>query len=111
MKPLQESDFRARRHLLSGDRNGARQVALAPTGFMGARSLQFAGTNDGSRIPVNNYAEPLRDKIDAKGQRLGRPRSNIDPRRIRALRAQGLAWRAIAKQLGGLARNPLSRRL
>jgi DNA invertase Pin-like site-specific DNA recombinase len=40
----------------------------------------------------------------AKGQRLGRPPRDLDCRRIAALRAQGLAWRAIAAQLGvGLA--------
>jgi DNA invertase Pin-like site-specific DNA recombinase len=36
----------------------------------------------------------------AKGRRLGRPRVAVDTRRIAALRAQGLSWRAIASELG-----------
>jgi DNA invertase Pin-like site-specific DNA recombinase len=36
----------------------------------------------------------------AKGKRLGRPRRVLDAPRIAALRAGGLGWRAIAKQLG-----------
>ncbi len=40
----------------------------------------------------------------AKGQRLGRPPRDLDAAKIAKLRAQGLAWRAIAAQLGvGLA--------
>jgi DNA invertase Pin-like site-specific DNA recombinase len=36
----------------------------------------------------------------AKGKKLGRPRTILDASRINALRAQGVGWRAIAKQLG-----------
>jgi DNA invertase Pin-like site-specific DNA recombinase len=36
----------------------------------------------------------------AKGKRLGRPRRILDAPRVAALRASGLGWRAIAKQLG-----------
>ena len=36
----------------------------------------------------------------AKGKRLGRPRKVLDASTIAALRASGLGWRAIAKQLG-----------
>jgi DNA invertase Pin-like site-specific DNA recombinase len=36
----------------------------------------------------------------AKGKTLGRPRRVVDARRVASLRAQGLGWRAIAKQLG-----------
>jgi DNA invertase Pin-like site-specific DNA recombinase len=36
----------------------------------------------------------------AKGKRLGRPRKDLDARRIATLRAEGVGWRAIAKQLG-----------
>jgi DNA invertase Pin-like site-specific DNA recombinase len=36
----------------------------------------------------------------AKGKRLGRPPRELDAKRIAALRAQGVGWRAIAKQLG-----------
>jgi DNA invertase Pin-like site-specific DNA recombinase len=36
----------------------------------------------------------------AKGKRLGRPPRELDSKRIAALRAQGVGWRAIAKQLG-----------
>lgn len=36
----------------------------------------------------------------AKGKRLGRPRVIVDARRIAALRAQGLGWKKIARQLG-----------
>jgi DNA invertase Pin-like site-specific DNA recombinase len=40
----------------------------------------------------------------AKGKKLGRPKKVMDDARIVGLRAQGLAWRAIANQLGvGLA--------
>jgi DNA invertase Pin-like site-specific DNA recombinase len=40
----------------------------------------------------------------AKGRRLGRPPKNLDLPRIANLRGQGLAWRAIAAELGiGLA--------
>jgi DNA invertase Pin-like site-specific DNA recombinase len=35
----------------------------------------------------------------AKGKRLGRPRKNVDSARIDRLRSQGLAWRAIAREL------------
>jgi DNA invertase Pin-like site-specific DNA recombinase len=36
----------------------------------------------------------------AKGKRLGRPSKDLDAKRIAALRAQGVGWRVIAKQLG-----------
>ena len=36
----------------------------------------------------------------SRGKRLGRPRTTVDAARIAALRAQGLAWRAIADELG-----------
>jgi DNA invertase Pin-like site-specific DNA recombinase len=36
----------------------------------------------------------------AKGKRLGRPAKDLDAKRIATLRAQGIGWRAIAKQLG-----------
>jgi DNA invertase Pin-like site-specific DNA recombinase len=36
----------------------------------------------------------------AKGKRLGRPLKDLDGRQIATLRAQGVGWRAIAKQLG-----------
>lgn len=36
----------------------------------------------------------------AKGKRLGRPRKQLDPRKIATLRAQGVGWRAIAKESG-----------
>jgi DNA invertase Pin-like site-specific DNA recombinase len=36
----------------------------------------------------------------AKGKRLGRPRVIVDTRRIAALRAQGLGWKKIARELG-----------
>lgn len=36
----------------------------------------------------------------AKGKRLGRPRRDVDPTKVAALRASGLSWRAISRQLG-----------
>ena len=36
----------------------------------------------------------------AKGKRLGRPRTIVDARRIATLRAQGLSWAKIARELG-----------
>ena len=36
----------------------------------------------------------------AKGKRLGRPTKIVDARRIAALRAQGIGWKKIAKQMG-----------
>jgi len=36
----------------------------------------------------------------ARGKRLGRPRCDADTDRIAALRAQGLPWREIARELG-----------
>ncbi len=36
----------------------------------------------------------------AKGQRLGRPRADIDEAEVLALRRSGASWRAIAKKLG-----------
>jgi DNA invertase Pin-like site-specific DNA recombinase len=36
----------------------------------------------------------------AKGTRIGRPRANVDPAQIARLRAQGLSWKKIAKQMG-----------
>jgi len=35
----------------------------------------------------------------AKGKRIGRPRVYVDCRQVRALRAQGVSWRTIARQL------------
>ena len=40
----------------------------------------------------------------AKGKRLGRPRSIVDSHKIAQLRAQGVPWRKIARQLGCSAR-------
>jgi DNA invertase Pin-like site-specific DNA recombinase len=36
----------------------------------------------------------------AKGKRLGRPKAVLDARRIAALRAQGVGWKAIAVEMG-----------
>jgi DNA invertase Pin-like site-specific DNA recombinase len=36
----------------------------------------------------------------AKGQRIGRPRVAVDAARIAALRASGLSWRTIERELG-----------
>jgi putative DNA-invertase from lambdoid prophage Rac len=36
----------------------------------------------------------------AKGTRIGRPRANVDTAQITRLRAQGLSWKKIAKQMG-----------
>jgi len=36
----------------------------------------------------------------ARGKRLGRPRAIVDARRIASLRAQGLGWKKIARELG-----------
>jgi DNA invertase Pin-like site-specific DNA recombinase len=36
----------------------------------------------------------------AKGKKLGRPRADVDPSRVEALRASGASWRAIAEKLG-----------
>jgi DNA invertase Pin-like site-specific DNA recombinase len=36
----------------------------------------------------------------AKGTRIGRPRANVDAAQIAQLRAQGLSWKKIAKQMG-----------
>jgi putative DNA-invertase from lambdoid prophage Rac len=51
--------------------------------------------------------ELIRDRVlsglrnaRAKGKRLGRPAKDLDSKRIAALRAQGVGWRAIAKQPG-----------
>jgi DNA invertase Pin-like site-specific DNA recombinase len=40
----------------------------------------------------------------AKGKRLGRPRSFVDTHKIARLRAQGVPWRKIARQMGVSAR-------
>jgi len=40
----------------------------------------------------------------AKGTRLGRPRSVVDTQKIARLRAQGVPWRNIARQMGVSAR-------
>jgi DNA invertase Pin-like site-specific DNA recombinase len=40
----------------------------------------------------------------AKGQKLGRPKKNVEAAQITALRAQGRSWRKIARQLGVSAR-------
>ncbi len=49
----------------------------------------------------------------AKGKRLGRPPVLVDPDRIAALRARGLSWRAISKELrvgeGTVRRSPEGR--
>ncbi len=51
--------------------------------------------------------ELIRDRVRsglaaarAKGKRLGRPRVAVDPSRVATLRAQGLSWRAISRELG-----------
>ena len=36
----------------------------------------------------------------AKGRRLGRPRSGVDPQEVARLRAQGASWRAVGAALG-----------
>lgn len=36
----------------------------------------------------------------ANGTRIGRPRANVDTAQIAQLRAQGLTWKKIAKQIG-----------
>jgi DNA invertase Pin-like site-specific DNA recombinase len=36
----------------------------------------------------------------AKGKRLGRPRRALDARRVAALRATGLGWKKIAREMG-----------
>jgi DNA invertase Pin-like site-specific DNA recombinase len=36
----------------------------------------------------------------AKGKKLGRPRSDVDPSQVETLRASGRSWREIAEELG-----------
>ena len=36
----------------------------------------------------------------AKGKHIGRPRANVDAAQIARLRAQGLSWKKVAKQMG-----------
>lgn len=36
----------------------------------------------------------------ARGKRRGRPRAVLDAKRIAALRAQGIGWKAIAAEMG-----------
>jgi len=43
----------------------------------------------------------------AKGKRLGRPRKAVDRARITRLRSKGASWRAISREMGGRAGNPL----
>jgi DNA invertase Pin-like site-specific DNA recombinase len=38
--------------------------------------------------------------VRAKGKRLSRPRTVVDPARVAFLRAQGFAWRRIASEMG-----------
>jgi len=51
--------------------------------------------------------ELIRERVKAgmknakpKGARIGRPRANVDAAQIAQLRAQGLSWKKIAKQMG-----------
>lgn len=50
--------------------------------------------------------ELIRERVSAgiqaarrRGARLGRPRSGVSPEKVRALRNEGIPWRAIAKRL------------
>ena len=36
----------------------------------------------------------------AQGKRIGRPRKNVDAKRVAELRAQGWSWAEIAKEMG-----------
>src|SRR5438270_6074319 len=52
------------------------------------------------RIRISERTKAGLERARRNGKQLGRPKVEVDPTEIRALRAQGLAWAAIARQTG-----------
>lgn len=52
------------------------------------------------RIRISERVKAGLDRARTRGKRLGRPQIVVDTRKVAALRAQGLSWPRIAKQLG-----------
>jgi hypothetical protein len=76
-----------------------RQVPLLPTATLPALGLHKRSVCCSARV-----GKPGLRNARVKGKRLGRPPKDLDAVKIAKLRDQGLAWRAIAAELGvGLA--------
>jgi DNA invertase Pin-like site-specific DNA recombinase len=73
-----------------------------PTGKMVFTVLGAVAELERSLI-VERVKAGLRN-AKAKGKRLGRPRSIVDASKVGRLRAQGVSWRKIARQMGASAR-------
>lgn len=97
-----------------------RQLVLALEEFR-SLGIDFISLHEGcdtstanGRLVFNIFAsiaeferELIRDRVRSglaaarkRGKRLGRPQVTVDVARIHALRAAGMPWRALAKQLG-----------
>lgn len=81
---------------------GEQMDTSTPTGKMIFTVLGAVAELERSLI-VERVKAGLRN-ARAKGKRLGRPRSFVDAQKIARLRAQGVPWRKIARQVGVSAR-------
>jgi len=81
---------------------GEQMDTSTPTGKMIFTVLGAVAELERSLI-VERVKAGLRN-ARAKGKRLGRPRSFVDAQKIGRLRAQGVTWRKIARQMGVSAR-------
>ena len=50
--------------------------------------------------PARRFVVSALRNAQAKGKKLGRPKRILNQQRIAALRAQGLGWKAIARDMG-----------
>jgi len=81
---------------------GEQMDTSTPTGKMIFTVLGAVAELERSLI-VERVKAGLRN-ARAKGKRLGRPKSIVDARKIARLRAQGVSWRKIARQMSCSAR-------
>jgi DNA invertase Pin-like site-specific DNA recombinase len=53
-----------------------------------------------ARVSTHAGQDPLIAAARARGRRLGRPRRDVDVSRVATLRAEGLSWREVGRELG-----------
>ena len=87
---------RVRRSMAIVDRAVSRQHRF----ISGCSHLDLAEIAKQERVRLSERTRAGLDRVRGEGKVLGRPRAKVSPDHVRQLRAQGLTWTAVSRQLG-----------